>query len=112
MLLDCTTPIRAIDGTSLKDGDKDITLRDVIVRALTEPAMGDDGRPEVIAGPEKLERWALAGKVHGATGPVSLTVEEAAKIKRLVDKMFPGPLVYARVHEAIEAAAGAKKTKT
>lgn len=104
MLLDCKQPVRGIDGKPLKAEGDDVTIEYVVVRALTEPIAGPDGRPETVQGPEKLTRWQLAGRIHNAPGPVQITVEEATKIKQLVDKMFTSPGIYARIHEAIEGA--------
>lgn len=81
-----------------------------MVRALTNPIPDEQGRPKPIANDEKLKLWVLATKIQGAVLPVELTVDEATKIKTRAGDMWAGvPMIYARVHEAIEAAASGPK---
>lgn len=111
MLIDTTKPIVTLDGDPIKEGDKDVTIGTVIVNALLAQHMGENNQAEQVSGSEKISRWELAGRVHNADAPIDLTVEEAAKIKKLVDKTYAAPLVYAQVARAIEASATPKAVK-
>jgi hypothetical protein len=128
MLIDTKAPILDISGKPFKEPvlDSDdqpvkrpdgtietrvVTLGIIMVRALCNPIMGEDGKLKHISPDEmRRHRWPLANRIEHATLPVELTVDEAAKIKKLVAEMWPAtPTIYCRVDEAIEAAASGPK---
>ncbi len=68
---------------------KPLTLSSIAVEALQ--AQFDDERQ--LSGDDKLKRWKLAVKVHGAAEPVELSAEDIALIKRLVGKAYSAAVV-------------------
>ena len=59
---------------------------------------------------EKNKRFMLGIRISGAS-PVEITTEEGGEILRLVNKAFPGSLIYPRASEIINAATKAAETK-
>ena len=52
---------------------------------------------------EQVRRWNLACRILQATGPVEITTDDAADIRRLADLHF-GTLVYAQLDALLAAA--------
>jgi len=86
--------------------ENELTLRKVIIRALTElpqesVAMGGM-RPKQIPGGEKLERFDLALRVKKCDGQIDLTTDEISKIKGWIDELYASPIVVARAWAILE----------
>ncbi len=98
--------ITKLDGEPYKnDKGGDLTLKDVLVTALTAPVQGDYH--------EKITRAKWARRVNGAGETVELSAEEIASIKPLIGAVW-SPMIVLGAEEAIEAhgaAATAKKAK-
>ena len=86
MTVTVTQALTDFSGAALKLGDDELTLRRVCVEALLAQHPG-----ETVDGNEKLKRFQLAQKIHGAES-ISLTAEEVALSKRLIGQAF-APLV-------------------
>lgn len=95
MKLDVTPSIKNIDGSPLSDAAQ---LRTVIVNALLATFPDELN----LSGEDKIKRYELALAVQG-NDVVSLKVEDAALVKKLVAKAF-APLVVGQVWRALEAA--------
>lgn len=74
-------PLKGADGAVLTLGG---IAGQVLATSLDEPAVSQV---------EKTRRFLLAVKIAGADLPVDLSVEDISLLKRLVDKVFPAPLV-------------------
>jgi len=70
-------------------------LLDAAIEALIAPEEG-------LLGPEKVERWKLAAKIFANHATIELTVEEVAKLKDLIAKAFPSPLVVGQAWQMLE----------
>lgn len=82
MKLNLNQPIIGLDGV-IKEGDKDLTLKTVVVRALATPLDSDKS-----IGAEKVAaRWALAIKLNMG-GEVEVTPEQCAELKARVAEVF------------------------
>ena len=88
-----------LEAVPLKQQDgKDITLRDVVINALTQ----DDPRAQV-NGDERFKRFQLALRVHSATETIDLSAEDVALIKRLVmNSPFFNIVAIGRAVDALE----------
>ena len=80
-----------LDGETIMDGDKPVTLGAVASQALTAVFRGE----EDLSGDKKCERFLLAVKMRkSADGlPVDLTPEEAALAKQCIGKAYPPIIV-------------------
>lgn len=97
MKLDVTKKITDLDGAALKEGERELTLSMVICNAL----MISHQSERELSGDEKVKRFVLATRIHGAALPVDVSAEEAALIKKLVAMAY-GPLVVGQVWQAVE----------
>ncbi len=86
--------------------ENELTLRKMIIRALTElpqESVGMGGmRPKQISGEEKLERFDLALRVKKCDGQIDLTTDEISKIKGWIDELYASPIVVARAWAMLE----------
>jgi len=89
----------------LKPNSKEpFLLLDAVIEALMSPEEG-------ISGQEKAERWKLATKIYFNPKTIDLTIEEVAKIKDLIGKGFPSPLVVGQAWQMLEGERDGKKEK-
>lgn len=87
-----------LDGTVIKDGEHDFTLKEASVRALNTPVPS-----EKLSEEEKMKRFNLARKIYKG-GVVDLTTDECALIKNRIHVIFDSPLIYTEAYEMIEGA--------
>jgi hypothetical protein len=83
-----------IKGEELKDKDKSVYAKDIMVNAL----LVNDEKAE---GTDKMERFLLAKKVSQATNEISLKAEEIVLIKEMVGKVY-SPLIVGQIYELLE----------
>lgn len=97
MKTDLDSKLLDLDGIPLRDGvfpdGKEICVKHVLEVELLRPVEKD-------APGKKLEKFALALKVHGG-GEVDLAVEDVALLLELVGKN-QSPLIYGRVKEILD----------
>lgn len=79
--------------------EKELTLSDVAINALLGVYRDDDQ-----SSAEKLLRFNLATKIQQHPDG-DFTLEETVKLKQLIDKAHPQPIIYGRALEIIQAAA-------
>lgn len=87
-------PFTELDGTTIKEGGKEVTLKIAAIRALLSPQ-------EKISEEEKIKRFNLSRRVY-AGGEIDLTTDECALIKKCIHAVFDSPLIYAEADEMIE----------
>lgn len=93
MFINPSDPIRDFDGQPIE--------KETIGGCICNALMATGPRDHDMTGEEKLRRFKLAMRVHGRAIPVSISVEEAALIKRVVGQAY-GPMVVGQVWEAID----------
>ena len=96
MKLNVDVILKDLDGNELKDGEKSVTLKSVIVNALTMLGKND----ESMTGPDKFVLYTIAQVVHKG-GDIELTAEEIVKIKERVGKFYT-PIVVGNVFNLLE----------
>ena len=94
MKVNFTKKLRNIDGKPIKDKDGTITLSSISINALLAQTK------EEVEGKEKVEQYDLALKIRD-NKDADLTVEEIAKIKELVGKIFP-PLIVGQTFKMLD----------
>ncbi len=108
MKLNLDAVLKNLKGESLKekegDKEKEITLRDVFMVSLLANTQ------EQLEGPEKVKRYKLAQRVNMAQGMLELSVEDIAKCKELVGKIY-NTIVVGAAYDLIEGS-GDKKDDT
>lgn len=98
MLYNANKALLDRDDKPVMEGGKPVSLGMIAVMALDAPVPQS---PNVLT--EKLSRYKLQMRIHGATGPVEITIEEAAMIKKcLAEIPHFTPLVIGRVVEDLE----------
>ena len=102
--IDFNQPINSLVSGPLivgEDPEKMVmTVGWVCVNALMAPVQGDKAD-----GVQKLKRYNLARKIQKAMDDstfLRLNSKQKKMIEEQVDKVYPGPLIYARVYEAFE----------
>lgn len=95
MTIDFSAQMTDLKGESLpKENGADITLGYVAISML----MASDAHA---TDADKLTRFRLAYLIANATGPVNLSLEDAALVKKLIGK-HPWPLIVGRAYEMLE----------
>lgn len=108
MLFSASKQLKTIKGETLKNEQgQPMTLGDVAVSALLANHVGEDGQPERTSGEEKFKRYRLALKLDGCVGDADITIDEAAKLKKLVAAAY-APIVVGQFFDALEAAPKSK----
>ena len=97
LLLDPLFELKTLSGEPLKDGEKVVTVRDVLCNVLMAGFEDEKNLP----GTKKLERFQLAVKIQKAMLPFPITAEEAALLKDLTAKGYSA-LVSGQIWELIE----------
>lgn len=90
--MNLTQPITEIDGTEIREGEKPVTVRTMIVRGLLSP--DQNASPE-----DKYKRFKLAMRVEAGEG---LEAEDIVTIKECVGGAFAHPLIVGRVFDALK----------
>lgn len=101
MTIDFSQTLKGIDDkgaiVTLTEAGRPITLAVVAYSALLRP---DEKAQQA----EKMNRCKLAFMIAQATGPVDISLDDAALIKRLISDN-PAPLIVGQACEMLEAAA-------
>ena len=101
MTIDFSQKLKGIDEkggiVDLNEAGRPITLAVIVYNALLRP-------DEKAAEAEKLTRCKLAFQIAQASGPVEVSLEDAAMIKRLIGQN-PSPLVVGQAFQMIEGGA-------
>lgn len=98
MQRDFSQCFKDFEGNTIKSNDKELSLRTVAVIALQGTYEDEPRLPAV----DKIRRHHLALKIHAAD-VVSLTAEDVALIKQLINKAYPSPLVVAQSWAMLES---------
>jgi len=65
------------DGTIMKDGKKDFTLRDICCNSLfSEPLPQVNGQPTILSTTDKTKRMRLAAKIDCSPDPVEIDAKD------------------------------------
>ena len=101
MKIDFTQSLKTLGGEAMKDVDEkgeaiDATLKMATVNALLAPSKDPD------TGVVKIQKYELAKLIYRAEGEIDITVEDAALIKKAVEKAFPSPMIVGQVNEILE----------
>lgn len=88
--------LKAFDGEVIKDADKPLTMKTVIVSALLAPEA--DKKPD---GAESAKRYKLALRLYDG-GEQDLKPEELTLIKMLVGQSY-APMVVGQIYEWADA---------
>lgn len=87
MQIDFRLPLLGLDGEALQADGQPLTLERVVIIALLQPV-------DKMPGEEKYRRYDMMRRIHGAAGPVELTVEQVAYVKQAVgDSVFTALVV-------------------
>jgi hypothetical protein len=104
MTIDFSQPLKGIDEkgaiVTLTEKGPDQVVRPVTLAVVAYSALL---RPdEKAADAEKMTRYKLAFQIAQASGPVELSLDDAAMVKRLIGQN-PSPLVVGQAFEMLEA---------
>ena len=84
-------------GATLRENDKPVTLASIAANALLATY-----QHETIDGDEKARRWNMARRIFENKEAVTLSLEEAATIKKLIGMAF-GPLIVGQAFVMLES---------
>lgn len=98
MMINLTQKIKDFEGTVIKRGDKNITLRDILVETLLTDK-------QTTTNEDKMNKWVLVKKLRDAKDSIDLSIDELAKIKEEVIS-YGTTLIAGQVSDILE---GAKK---
>lgn len=98
---DFAKPITNLDGTVMRDQDKNIiNLGTVAENALLANYPDEANLP----GEEKMRRFTLARKIHDQRKDPALSAEEVALVKKLIAKAY-SPLITGEAWQMLDPAA-------
>lgn len=99
MQVQVTTVLTDLDGKPLKSRqmdedtkemvEKDLVAKDAIINAL----MGSFKGEEELAGTEKVARYKLSQKLHGANGEFAFSQDDVKRVQECVNKMYTTAVV-------------------
>lgn len=92
--------LTTIGGEPMKDADEsgkavDATVKLALVNALLAPQQKTE------TGTDKIKKYELAKRIY-AGGDVELSIDEVALCKKVVEDVFPAPLIVGQVVEILE----------
>src|SRR5262245_23377648 len=96
MKIDFSAVIKDLDGSPVKQGEKDATLGHVACTALLASYADEQNLPVE----DKVRRFRLA-EIAAKGGEREVKVEDVALIKQLIGKAF-APLIVGRAYDIIE----------
>jgi len=96
MKINFKVKLKNLAGKTLKDGDKDVTLKDVSINALL-----GNYKNENINGNEKLKRFMLATRISEATGEIELENDDVKLVKDMIAKGY-STLITARTWQILD----------
>lgn len=96
MKINLNVPLKNLAGKILKDGDKNVTLKDVSINALL-----GNYKEERIDGNEKLKRFMLATRISEAKGELELENDDVTLIKDMIAKGY-STVVTARAWQRLD----------
>jgi hypothetical protein len=79
-----------LDGTVVKEGDRDITLKLLSVGALSTSFQDEQN----LSATDKFKRGALAMQIYNATEPFTLKSEDITMLKGVIGKAYSPLIVY------------------
>lgn len=115
MKIDFDQKLVTLDGKPLlglpdsnKPGEKrkPLKLKDVCIMALLSPLASKN-----IDGEKKLERWENA-KLIKKGGKINFTTETIAELKKLINDVYPSPMVVGQAWVMLEAGEEAAEKKS
>lgn len=96
MKINFNVGLKNLAGKTLKDGNKNVTLKNVSINALL-----GNYRDENIDGNEKLKRFMLATKISEAKGELGLENDDITLIKDMIAKGY-STVVTARAWQILD----------
>ena len=97
MFINTIQPLYNLDGSVIKKADKDVLLGEIICEALIAALPSDK-----LSGEEKLKRFLLATRLSVKDLSISVTIEEAALLKKIINEVYPSPLIVGQVWALLE----------
>ena len=97
MRIDFSQVLQDLNGTPIKTEDASLTLEQVAVSSLLQPAKDETGDT-------KYAKYKLIKAIHGATEPVELKAEEVSQVKRAIGESQFTALVTGQAWDLIESA--------
>jgi hypothetical protein len=97
MTIDFSQRLGTITGAPLTDQGKDVPLT---LAAVSVAALLADYNNEQPTADEKVRRWKLAQKIHGAS-EITLAIDDVVLIKKLIGIAY-APLVVGQAFEMLE----------
>lgn len=95
MKINVKTVLSDVDGSTLKEKGKAVTLKDVCIAAVLTPNQKDDQKT-------KMEKWDIYKKLRDSEEECDLQVEEIAVIKTSIGEIYP-PLIMGQCFDLIES---------
>lgn len=88
---------KTLDGATVLNEEKPLSLKTVAVTALLTPAP-----EETISGEEKAERYLLAESISKSNGsPISVKAEDVSLLKKLIGELYL-PLIVGQAYRLLE----------
>lgn len=95
MKINLNAVLSDVDGSTLKEKDKVVTLKDVCIAAVLTPNQKDEQRT-------KMEKWDIYKKLRDAKEECDLQVEEITVVKTSIGDIYP-PLIMGQCFDLIES---------
>jgi len=89
-MIDFNVTIKDLDGNSFKDDSKEVTLKQLVVTALSAQFQDEQN----LTADKKFKRGSLAYDIHKSTEPMKLKSEDITTIKEVVGKAYSPLFVF------------------
>jgi hypothetical protein len=103
MTVDFSRGIKTLDGQQINDSSRDGVVMTVGLAAVNALLAEHPSESAGVPAEEKLRRYKLAVLIHAANGPVGVSVEDVALIRRLIGFCYP-PIVVGQAYEVLDGA--------
>ena len=102
MTIDFTTALRNFDGTVIKDGEKDLTVKDIVNRSLMGAMPQQQGSSLTPA--EAVDAFGIATRIMNTTAAdgTDMTPADIVLIDKAISLCTWAPLVYGQVKKILD----------
>lgn len=100
MIINFATPLRDFEGKPIKDGDANLTIKDIVNRSLIGSMPQQQGAK--LSQDEAVKCFELAVKITQAPEAVDLEAAQIVLIDKAIGMCLWPPLVYGQVKKVLE----------
>ena len=103
MKIDFTKPLRDFDGNIIKDGDRTLTVRDIVNRSLMGTMPNKQGT--ALTSAEAVSAFEIATRMMRTPEAMEVTAADMVLLDKAISLVAWAPLVYGQVKKILDGQA-------